>query len=564
MDGAENVNAKQAASAGHLYGKKMVASEAFTSGGRRARWGTAPADLLMHANTAFCEGINALSIHGSATSGPENGKPGKSVFGGIHFSHNQTWWNQGAEQLLSYLTRCCHMLRQGLFVADVLYYSGDEVPNFVPPRNIDPSRGFGYDYDVCNTEILLTRISVKDKQLVLPDGMTYRVLVLPERPVMPLSVVKKIQELVDAGATVIGPKPQRTPGLTGYPASEKALKKIADKLWGTKTNSPVIQRLYGKGRVICGVSIRDVLANDKVPVDFAFRSESTNTLVDFIHRRTDDADIYFVANRHGVAAKAVCTFRVNGKPELWNPVTGEQRALPEYKATDDKRMEVPLEFEPYGGMFVVFKRSQESESRSQNKNGKNFPELKTVQEITGVWTVQFDQQWFYPADGLTGDQAKGLMVFDKLEDWTRRPEAAVKNFSGKAVYRKVFNFAGEVRSQNPEVSKSNSGLRPLASDLSSHLWLDLGVVKETARIKLNGKDLGVLWCSPWRVDITGAVKAGENELEISVVNLWPNRLVGDNNLPGDKRRTRTEMFFGGPDYQFSSGLIGPVTIKSVE
>ena len=546
MDAAQNVNAKQAASAGHLYGKPLVASEAFTSGGRRARWGTAPVDLLQHANTAFCEGINALSIHGSATSGPENGLPGKSVFGGIHFSHNQTWWNQGAEPLLRYLARCCHMLRQGLFVADVLYYSGDEVPNFVPPKYIDPSRGFGYDYDVCNTEVLLTRLSVKDGWMVLPDGMSYWVLVLPDRPVMPLSVARKLRELVAAGATVIGPKPQRTPGLTGYPESERELGKITDKMWGTKTNSPAMQRSYGKGRVICGTSIREVLAKDKVQVDFAFRSESTNALVDFIHRRSDDAEIYFVANRRASTLHADCTFRVSGKqPELWNPVTGEQRDLPRFESKGG-RTSLPLEFEPYGAMFVVFRKGiQKSQRGRQNSAEVNFPDLSQTQKLAGPWTVQFDPQWFYPTDGLSGDQARGLMVFDKLEDWTKRSEPAVRNFSGTAVYRRVFSMQPPVPGQR--------------------LFLDLGTVKETARVRLNGKDLGVIWCSPWRVEITAAAKPGENALEIEVVNLWANRLVGDSNLPDGLRRTRTRMFVGWLNNdQLSSGLLGPVTIQTVQ
>ncbi len=156
-EAAQNVNAKQTASAAHLYGKNIVASESFTSLGRRAAWGVAPADLRLYANIAFCEGINALTIHGSATSGPEDGKPGKVFAAGTHFNHNVTWWNQSGP-FLRYLARCQLMLQQGLFVADVLYYNGDEAPNFVPPKNIDPSRGFGYDYDVCNTEILLTRL----------------------------------------------------------------------------------------------------------------------------------------------------------------------------------------------------------------------------------------------------------------------------------------------------------------------------------------------------------------------------------------------------------------------
>ena len=552
-EAAQNVNAKQAASAGHLYGKRIVAAEAFTTGGRLQHWSQAPSRLLRHANTAFCEGINAMAIHGSATSGPEDGMPGKSVFGGIHFNHNITWWNQGAEQFLRYLARCSHMLQQGLFVADVLYYSGDEAPNFVPPKNIDPSRGFGYDYDVCNTEILLTRLSVKDGRIVLPDGMSYRVLVLPDRPVIPLSVTRQIQELVAAGATVIGPKPQRTPGLTGYPGSEQELKKTADEVWGTETASPLLQRSYGKGRVVCGLSIREVLAKGGVPPDFAFQGKTENALLDFIHRRSDDADIYFVANRRAFALHADCTFRVSGKqPELWDPVTGEQRDLPQFESKDGGTS-VPLEFEPYGSMFLVFRKgiqktedtNRKPEAGSQNSAEVNFPKLSQTQELAGPWTVQFDPQWFYPTDGLSGDQARGLMVFDNLEDWTKRSEPAVRDFSGTAVYRRVFSMQPPVPGQR--------------------LFLDLGTVKETARVRLNGKDLGVIWCSPWRVEITGAAKPDENALEIEVVNLWPNRLVGDGKLPDGQRRTRTRMFVGWLNNdQLSSGLLGPVTIQTVQ
>lgn len=537
-EAAQNVNAKQAASAGHLYGKPIVAAEAFTSLGGRAHWGVAPSDLLLYANIAFCEGINATAIHGSATSGPEDGKPGKEFAAGTHFNHNITWWNQGAEPFLRYLTRCQYMLQQGLFVADVLYYSGDEAPNFVPPKNIDPSRGFGYDYDVCNTEILLTRLSVKDGRIVLPDGMSYQVLVLPDRPVIPLSVAVKIEELAAAGATVIGPKPQRTPGLTGYPQSEQQLKEIADRVWGTGT-SPSFQRSCGKGNVAYGVTIRQVLASVAVAPDFAFQSDVENALVDFIHRRCEDAEIYFVTNRRASLLNAECTFRVSGKqPELWDPVTGEQRDLPQFQSKDG-RTSIPLEFQPYGSMFIVFRKA----AAKPKLSGTNFVTLKPVQKLAGPWTVQFDPQWFYPTDGLSGDQAKGLMVFDTLEDWTHRPEAAIQNFSGTATYRMVFNTILQ------------EGRRS---------YLNLGVVKNTARIRLNGKDLGVLWCSPWRVEITGVVKPGENTLEIDVVNLWRNRLIGDSNLPAEQRRTHNRYGASGQTQLLSSGLLGPVTIQAVD
>lgn len=545
-EAAQNVNAKQAASAGHLYGKPVIASEAFTTGGRLQHWSQSPGGLLRHANTAFCEGINALSLHGSATSGPESGLPGKSVFGGMHFNHNITWWNQGAAEFLRYLARCSHLLRQGHFVADVLYYNGDEAPNFVPPKNIDPARGFGYDYDVCNTEVLLTRLSVKAGRIVLPDGMSYRVLVLPARPVLPLRVVRKLQELVAVGATVIGPKPQRTTGLTDFPRSEQQLMEIADAVWGTASNSSPLQRSYGKGSVAAGASIREVLAQAAVPPDFAFQSKADNALLDFIHRRTETAEIYFVANRRGGALQADCTFRVSGKqPELWNPISGAQRDLPQFESKDGVTS-VPLEFEPYGAMFVVFRKDiQKVAARKPVSPKANFPRLTKVQELTGAWTVQFDPQWFYPTNELSGDQARGLVVFEQLSDWNTRPAPAVKYFSGAAVYKKVFQLEAVTPGQP--------------------LFLDLGTVKETARVRLNGNDLGVVWGAPWRVDITGSARLGENALEIEVVNLWPNRLMGDRKLPAAERRTRTRMFMGGLNNdQLSSGLLGPVTILGIQ
>ena len=213
-------------------------------------------------------------------------------------------------------------------------------------------------------------------------------------------------------------------------------------------------------------------------------------------------------------------------------------------------------------MFVVFrKRSQQTAVRSPKAARANFQKLAPVQDLTGPWTVQFDLQWFYPTNGLSGDQAKGLIAFEKLEDWINRPEEAVRYFSGMAVYRKVFDFAPEVRSQPTGGSKTGSDLRLLASDLSSRLFLDLGTVKETARVWLNGQDLGVVWCHPWRVEITDAIKPGENKLEIEVVNLWPNRLVGDSKLPAELRRTRSNI---EAQSVLSSGLRGPVRVLAAD
>jgi hypothetical protein len=431
------------------------------------------------------------------------------------------------------------------FSADVLYYNGDWAPNLVEPKHVDPALGKGYDYDVCNAEVLLTRLSVKEGRIVLPDGMNYRLLVLPERRQMPVEVIKKLRQLVQAGATVVGPMPHSDPGLKNYPKCDQDVRRIAAEIWGDCDGQAVKQRRFGEGRIFWNKPLREILLADGVRPDFDY--SGGNTFIDFIHRTTAEGEVYFLANRNNQAESLDCTFRVPGKqPELWNPVSGDRRDLPVF-AQKDGRITVPLEFEPYGSMFVVFRKGcADAVAGSPQPAATNFPKLTPSQELTGPWTVQFDPQWFYPTAGLSGDAARGLIAFDKLEDWLTRPEEAVRSFSGTAVYRKTFELADQSTIQNPK----------------SKIFLDLGTVRETARVCLNGQDLGVVWCHPWRVEITKALKPGANALEIEVVNLWPNRLVGDAKLPAEQRRTRTNNSID--QSILSSGLLGPVRVMTVD
>jgi len=338
-------------------------------------------------------------------------------------------------------------------------------------------------------------------------------------------VAQKLRELVQAGATVIGPKPLTDPGLKNHPQCDDEVKKIGEELWGGKT---------GKGRVFEGKTEREILLADGIQPDFE-AAGAPDTFIDFIHRTTPEAEIYFLANRKDRPEKVTATFRQTGRqPELWDPMTGEQRDLPQFKM-ENGRTSIPLEFDPNGSMFVVFRKP----TTATAGEGSNFLSLETAQTLEGPWTVQFDKDWFYPA-------TNNVVVFDKLEDWTKRPEDAVKHFSGTAVYKKTFPVSA------------------LPSPVSK-VFLDLGAVVETAKVTLNGKDLGVVWCAPRRVDITEAIKTGENELEIEVVNKWPNRLIGDAKLPADQRRTRTNITkynspkTGEPALQ-PSGLLGPVRL----
>ncbi|MBJ7391244.1 MAG: hypothetical protein JHC85_06740, partial [Chthoniobacterales bacterium] len=336
---------------------------------------------------------------------------------------------------------------------------------------------------------------------------------------------------VQAGATVIGPKPLTDPGLKNHPQCDDEVKKIGEELWGGNT---------GKGRVYPDKTEREVLLADGVLPDFE-AGGAKDTFIDFIHRTTPEAEIYFLANRKDRLEKVTATFRQTGRqPELWNPMTGEQRDLPNFQI-ENGRTSIPLDFDPSGSMFVVFRKPTTATAGA----GSNFPAFETVQTLEGPWTVQFDKEWFYPTDGLQGDAAQGQLVFDKLEDWTTRPEEPVKHFSGTATYRKTFPVSG------------------LPSPVSK-TFLDLGSVAHSAKVRLNGKDLGIVWCAPRRVDITDALKLGENELEIEVVNSWPNRLIGDAKLPKEQRRTRTNITqYEKPESQtlVPSGLLGPVTLQ---
>ena len=548
--GEQNQVGKQTATAANIYGHKIAAAEAFTSSGNAGsisvHWSAFPENMKPIGDLAFCEGINFFVFHTITSQRPQDGKPGFAYGAGTHFTPNVTWWNQAAKPWLDYVQRCQAMLQSGAFVADVLYYNGDWAPNLVPAKHVDPRLGKGYDYDVCNEEVLLTRLSVEDGRLVLPGGLSYRLLVLPEETRMPAPVALKIAELVKAGATVVGPKPVSDPGLRDYPQCDKVVQQIAEALWGGIPESGKVERKVGAGRVIYGRTLRDILIGDGVLPDFEVEG-SSEAFIDFIHRQTDETDLYFVCNRNPREEEVTMVFRQHGRqPELWDAVKGSRRVLPEHTQADG-RTRIPYRFGPHESAFIVFPKKSPPAPVPQ---GRNVERYEPVQTVDGKWTVRFDREWFYPVDGLKGKEAEGEFVFTRLDDWSQRTESAIKNFSGTASYRTTFEFAAE----------------PTAGEV---IHLDLGKVSVSAKVRLNGRDLGVVWCAPWQVDVTAAIKRGANELEIEVVNCWPNRLIGDGQLPEDQRRTRTNIrVYEAYDRQgrkknlqlLPSGLHGPVRL----
>jgi hypothetical protein len=434
---------------------------------------------------------------------------------------------------LDYLHRCQFLVQQGTFVADVLYYQGDHVPNLVRLKEADPANVLpGYDYDVVNEEILLGGVNVVDGRICLDSGMQYRILVLPDHKVLSLAALKKVKQLVSDGAAVYGEKPVKTVSLENYPDCDDEFKMIADQVWGLAPDSSG-RNVFGKGMVVWSKDVRQVLMDMGTEPDFVVNNSGSGDWFDYIHYKINDADVYFISNQAKQHKERNCTFRISGRqPELWNPLTGQIRDAGAFSQADGKT-EVPLQFSPYGSWFVVFRRPIPLDRQGSEQT--NFPTLETVYSIEGPWQVHFDPVWGGPED----------VQFDELISWTESSDSGIKYYSGKGTYTKTFDYK----------ELMNRGKR---------FWLDLGDVKDTgiASVHLNGSDLGVVWTKPFRVEITGSLKTGRNEIVVEVINSWRNRLVGDRSLPKDERLTQTNIRTRTGWQLLESGLLGPVRILS--
>lgn len=632
VGGGTSSSCKLAASAAHIYGRRIVGAESFTATPERGRWQNDPYALKALGDLIYCLGVNRFIFHRYAHQPWQGVYPGMTMGPwGFHFERTNTWFEQ-SRAWLEYLARCQYLLQQGRFVADVCFFVGEHAPNSAP--FLPSLKAQGYDYDACNAEVLLTRMRVKDGFLVLPDGMRYRVLVLPESPFMTPQVLRKIRELVLSGATVIGPKPQRSPSLSDYPRCDEEVRRLAEEVWGDCDGKRVTERALGAGRVVWGKTVEEVLAGMGVPPDFEF--EPKEARLEFIHRVVGNADIYFVSNQRDQVEEVECHFRVSGKaPELWHPDTGRIEPAPVWTELGGRTV-VPLRLEPAGSVFVVFRQPLRGEDhlvavvppvskepqpsgprleivraiyeavdgagaadvtervRSLVKGGrlainvnnqtmggdptplhykrlrleytldgkpftlvvnenenlevplpegtsevppfrvaltpKGQVELRAFRpgvyefrsargrrarvpiaalpeplELGGPWEIRFPAGWGAP------EQA----TFPRLLSWTEHENPGIRYFSGTATYLKEF-----------EVPASWLGR-------GRRVYLDLGRVKNLAQVRLNGRDLGILWKMPFRVEVTDLLRAGRNRLEVRVTNLWVNRLIGDEQFPDD-------------------------------
>ncbi|UBD76842.1 glycoside hydrolase family 2 [Parabacteroides goldsteinii] len=514
-----DIENRAASSCGHIYGKRRVWAESFTSGG--PAFGRYPYQMKQRGDRFFTEGINSSLLHVYIHQPFEDREPGLDAWFGNEFNRKNTWFSQ-MDVFTGYLKRCNFMLQRGDYVADVAYFIGEDAPKMT--GICTPELPVGYSFDYINGEVLLQRASVEDGRIVLPSGMKYRLLVLPQLENMRPEILQKIKELLQAGACVIGPAPKYSPSLSDYPAADRKVQALASELWGDQTESV---RTIGKGRLFMpATSLQPVLEALNVKPDMRVNS---GTPVLFIHRATDEGDIYFISNQSENPVDINPSFRVAGKlPELWNPLTAEIRLLPEFTCADGVTT-VPVRLEGFESSFIIFRKK----GTPVKTTARNYPVKEVLATVTSPWQVDFEKGKRGPEEAVT---------FPALQDWTESTDPSIRYFSGKAIYTNRITL-----DELPQKA----------------LYLDLGKVMVMAKVKINGQYVGGVWTTPYRLPVGDFLRKGENLIEVEVVNNWRNRLIGDASLPEKERGTWTNVNPWNADSPLqSSGLIGPVEIQA--
>ncbi|WP_139959684.1 glycosyl hydrolase [Flavicella sediminum] len=517
-----DIECKSASSAAHIYGKNRVSAEAFTAGNRS--YVRHPAMLKKRGDWSLTEGINHFVLHLYIHQPDDARVPGVNAWFSTEFNRHNTWFKK-SKSYFDYLRRSQHMLQQGKYAADVCYFIGEDAPIMTGVRNPELPKGYSYDY--INAEVIINGMSVKDGKLVLPDGMTYSLMVLPPFDTMRPELLEKLESLVAQGGKIYGKAPVKSPSLQNYPESDEKVKAVAAKMWGS---SDAKLKSYGKGAIVDGLELQDALTKLNIDKDVDLNGQAS---VLWTHRTMPGMEIYFLTNQSDQVIEFSPSFRVNGmKPQLWDAVSGTMKDLPDFKNVNG-RTAVPIKMEALQSWFVVF---TEAENTKDVKNQNNFPETKIVQTLENSWKVDFKNKEIGP---------KTIVDFPSLTDWITSEDDKIKFYSGTAVYTSTFDYS--------------------AKDTENDVFIDLGKVGIMATVKINGKNIGTTWIAPFKLNANNVLKEGENTIEVEVVNVWRNRLTGDRALSKEERTTWVIIDSATKAEELiTSGLLGPVTIQAAK
>lgn len=511
-----NYDIKESSSAAHLYNKPIASAEAYTD----TKYNHSLSDLKSLADYAFAFGINEFVICASPYQ-PWIGKVPGSTGGGRQYAinRNNPWWNY-SKPFWDYQARNAHILRTGKSSVDLCFYLGENAPVKILTYRLPDIPG-GYDFDACTTDALLSRMDAVDGHINLPDGVSYQMMVLPRNSNITFSTLEKITDMVRKGVKIYGNKPAYSESFVDH-TKQSAYQKLADELWG-KFPEKEGNRKVGEGTVYWGIPLADALLKAKIQPDISLDMSNTKeAMLYFTHRKLADADIYFLDNHKDVLEENLFTFQAAGKQvQLWNTVTAQRFSVPVIKK-DAKTVSVRLTMAPRESYFIVV--TDKDEDLPLVEWNKKQIELDLLK---GKWDVYFDPLWGGP----------GEVVFDSLHDWTTDSNPVIKYYSGTAIYKKSFQFEPS----------------------SCAVILETGNPGFVAKIVVNGKEAGIVWCSPWTIDITNFLQKGENSLEIHVANSLINRMVYDASLPEDHRVT----FSYPPIVQHGEELI-PSGLKQIK
>lgn len=548
----------EATSIAHVMGRSLVPAEAFTAGGNEG-WRQYPGAMKNQGDWAFAAGINRFVYHTFQNQFlPDSLKPGATMGPyGVHWDRSQTWWTM-VDSYHEYVSRCQYILQQGRTVADILYLIPEGSPHvFVPPSSAILGDTIGdrkrYNFDgIAPSQLMTARM--ENNKIILPGGARYELLVLPIYETMTPALIKKIGSLVQQGATIVGNPPSRSPSLTNYPQCDFQVRKLVNHIWGDLTTPDILtHRRYGLGTIVWGQPV--LLSGDGLYPDFELTAKvlrskgilddfTSDARIRYTHRSTADWDIYFISNTTNKPVLAEGQFRsVKGAPELWNAINGKITQIKNFRQGKYITY-IPIKLDAYESAFVVFSRENKWQPERANPIGET-----TLLTLNNKWKINFDEKWGGPKE----------IVADSLFDWSKSNNPGIRFYSGRASYHQTFKYVEKNHNQ---------------------VYIDLGVVKNMAKVYVNGKDAGTLWTAPWRLEISGFIQTGNNEIVIEVVNLWANRLIGDEQKPYDgpvdnkwpqwllngQPRTSgrytftTTMQYTADSPLLPSGLLGPVKI----
>ncbi len=518
-----DIENRAATSCGHIYGKSKIWAESNTSGGKA--FSRYPATIKHRGDRFFAEGINATLLHVYIHQPYEDKNPGINAGFGNPFNRKNTWFSQ-MDVYTQYLKRTNYMLQQGLNIADLAYFIGEDTPKMTGVT--DPALPLGYQFDYMNAEVIERDMTVEDGLITLPHGTQYKIMVLPELETMRPKLLAKIKQLVNDGAVILGPEPSRSPSLQNQPEADKAVKNMAAELWGDVDGINVKSRKFGKGMVLFGMDMSEALALINCIPDCKLPEDNS---IHYGHRTLGNGEIYFITNQTNKEKVIAPEFRVSGmQPELWEATTGYIRDLPAYVQKGSVTA-VPLKLAPYESVFIVFSKP----AGRANAEGieANYQKSELIADFKTPWTVNFNAAERGPEKAV---------IFEELIDWTNSKDKRIKYYSGTAYYYNTFQF--DKHTKNEKIN------------------IDLGELTAMAKVTINGKYAGGVWTAPYRLEITELVKEGENDLKIEVVNTWVNRIIGDMHLPEEERKVwAPHLPYNAESPLQASGLFGPVQVR---